>query len=73
MYVIETSAKLVSKVKSAAELAMFDPLRLTVNGIVLAVPVPSLMVTVFPIEGEGGSTMVMPPAPTTILSPTYEM
>ena len=61
----------MSKVKSVAELAMFDPLRPTVNGMVLDVPVPSLMVTVSPMEGELGKVIIIPPNPTTILSPAY--
>lgn len=66
-----TSAQSELKVSEEAEDTMLEPFPATVNGVVDTAPVPSLIITLSPIEGELGNVMVMPPAPTTMLSPAY--
>jgi hypothetical protein len=50
----------LSNVRFVAEAAMFCPLRATVNGLLAALPVPSLTITKDPTAGEAGNVIVIP-------------
>jgi hypothetical protein len=56
----------LSKVKSVAELAMFEPFRATEKVVVAAAPVPSLTTTKSPALGDAGRVIVILPAVATI-------
>ena len=52
----------MSKVKTVAELAVFEPFLATVKLVVAAAPVPSLTTTKSPADGEAGKVIVIEPA-----------
>jgi hypothetical protein len=69
MYVIHNSAQFLSKVRSLALDAIFDPFLPTVQFVTSAAPVPSLTITVSPAVGDAGKVIVIDPAVTKTVSP----